>query len=228
MVVAAAGNLDHAKVVRLVAPGVRRHRRWTPTRRRPRRTASAEPAVRTEPATTLVRSRDTEQAHVMLGGPGIDRARRAAVRARRAQQRRSAAACRSRLFQEIREKRGLAYSVYSYACQYADTGFFGVYAGCAPGKVDEVLGADPRRAGPGGRRRHHRRRARPRQGDAQGLAGAGPGGHRLADVPAGQGRAAVRRADVGRRDARPGRRGDRRRRSASWPPSCSSGRCRWP
>ena len=45
----------------------------------------------------------------------------------------------SRLFQEIREKRGLAYSVYSYTSQYADTGLFGVYAGCAPGKVDEVL-----------------------------------------------------------------------------------------
>jgi predicted Zn-dependent peptidase len=45
----------------------------------------------------------------------------------------------SRLFQEIRERRGLAYSVYSYTAQYADTGLFAVYAGCAPGKVDEVL-----------------------------------------------------------------------------------------
>ena len=45
----------------------------------------------------------------------------------------------SRLFQEIRERRGLAYSVYSYASQFADSGLFGVYAGCAPGKVEEVL-----------------------------------------------------------------------------------------
>jgi predicted Zn-dependent peptidase len=45
----------------------------------------------------------------------------------------------SRLFQEIREKRGLAYSVYSYTSQYADTGTFGVYAGCQPGKVEDVL-----------------------------------------------------------------------------------------
>jgi predicted Zn-dependent peptidase len=45
----------------------------------------------------------------------------------------------SRLFQEVREKRGLAYAVYSYTSQYADTGMFGVYAGCQPGKVDEVL-----------------------------------------------------------------------------------------
>jgi predicted Zn-dependent peptidase len=45
----------------------------------------------------------------------------------------------SRLFQEIRERRGLAYSVFSFTSQYADSGAFGVYAGCAPGKVEEVL-----------------------------------------------------------------------------------------
>ncbi len=45
----------------------------------------------------------------------------------------------SRLFQEIREKRGLAYSVYSYTAQYADSGIFGVYAGCQPAKAEEVL-----------------------------------------------------------------------------------------
>ena len=45
----------------------------------------------------------------------------------------------SRLFQEIREKRGLAYSVYSFSSRYADTGLFGVYAGCLPAKVDQVL-----------------------------------------------------------------------------------------
>ena len=45
----------------------------------------------------------------------------------------------SRLFQQIRERRGLAYSVYSYTSQYSDSGLFAVYAGCAPGKVDEVL-----------------------------------------------------------------------------------------
>jgi len=45
----------------------------------------------------------------------------------------------SRLFQEVREKRGLAYSVYSFASQHADTGMWGVYAGCLPSKADEVL-----------------------------------------------------------------------------------------
>src|SRR5260370_21775373 len=45
----------------------------------------------------------------------------------------------SRLFQEVREKRGLAYSVYSFAAQHADTGMWGVYVGCLPAKADEVL-----------------------------------------------------------------------------------------
>ncbi|MBV9098242.1 MAG: insulinase family protein, partial [Frankiaceae bacterium] len=45
----------------------------------------------------------------------------------------------SRLFQEVREKRGLAYSVYSFTSHYADTGLVGVYAGCAPKKAREVL-----------------------------------------------------------------------------------------
>ena len=39
----------------------------------------------------------------------------------------------------MREKRGLAYSVYTYNAQYADTGLFGVYAGCQPKRVDEVI-----------------------------------------------------------------------------------------
>jgi predicted Zn-dependent peptidase len=45
----------------------------------------------------------------------------------------------SRLFQEIRELRGLAYSVYSFASDYADTGLFGVYAGCHPDRASQVV-----------------------------------------------------------------------------------------
>jgi len=45
----------------------------------------------------------------------------------------------SRLFQEVREKRGLAYSVYAYTSGFADCGLFGVYAGCRPSQVHEVL-----------------------------------------------------------------------------------------
>ena len=45
----------------------------------------------------------------------------------------------SRLFQEVREKRGLAYSVYSFTANYADAGYLGVSAGCTPGRIDDVL-----------------------------------------------------------------------------------------
>src|SRR4029434_5176834 len=78
------------------------------------------------------------QAHVVIGGPAIarDDERRFALGVLNNLLR---GGMSSRLFQEIPERRGLAYSVYSYTTQYADSGVFGVYAGCAPGKVDEVL-----------------------------------------------------------------------------------------
>jgi predicted Zn-dependent peptidase len=137
IVIAAAGNLDHAAVVKLVRQALQGTPLDTepaePSRPRP-----ATPRVRTLAAQTVVEHKDTEQAHVVLGCPGIGRL----------DERRFAlgvlnnvlgGGMSSRLFQEIREQRGLAYSVYSYSSQYADSGVFAVYAGCAPGKVDEVL-----------------------------------------------------------------------------------------
>ena len=134
IVVAAAGNLDHAEVVRLVratalgtgpaaVPAPYRH----PTR-----------PVPVQPARVTVRDKDTEQAHLVLGGAGLSRAdeRRFALGVLNNA---LGGGMSSRLFQEIRERRGLAYSVYSFTSLYADAGLFGVYAGCAPGKVDEVL-----------------------------------------------------------------------------------------
>jgi len=59
----------------------------------------------------------------------------------------------SRLFQEIREKRGLAYSVYSFSPSYSDAGLFGLYAGCSPakaGQVAELLLGEFTRFGAGG------------------------------------------------------------------------------
>jgi predicted Zn-dependent peptidase len=86
----------------------------------------------------IVEHKDTEQAHLVLGCPGIGRLdeRRFALSVLNNV---LGGGMSSRLFQEIRERRGLAYSVYSYASQYADSGLFAVYAGCAPGKADEVL-----------------------------------------------------------------------------------------
>ena len=82
---------------------------------------------------------DTEQANLVLGMYGLSRhdPRRFAVGVLSAA---LGGGMSSRLFQRIREERGLAYSVYSFAHGYADAGQFGVYAGCQPGKVDEVLG----------------------------------------------------------------------------------------
>lgn len=137
IVIAAAGNLDHAKVVRLIRAGLAGSQfaqgEASPA---PKRGATGGPRPR-KPV-TVVRHRDTEQAHIVLGCPGINRG----------DERRFAlgvlnnvlgGGMSSRLFQEIREKRGLAYSVYSYGSQYADAGLFAVYAGCAPGKAEEVL-----------------------------------------------------------------------------------------
>jgi predicted Zn-dependent peptidase len=137
IVIAGAGNLEHAQVVKQV----RRALAGTglvdgdgsPAPPRP-----ILPAAPLQQPGAVVRAKDTEQAHLVLGGPGIGRL----------DERRFAlgvlnnvigGGMSSRLFQEIRERRGLAYSVYSYLSQYADGGLFGVYAGCAPGKVDEVL-----------------------------------------------------------------------------------------
>jgi len=135
MVVAVAGNVDHNSVVRLVKKafgaagmldGVSE-----PTAARRGKLISTASGVR------VVR-RTTEQANVVLGGPGVARTdeRRFALGVLNAA---LGGGMSSRLFQEVREKRGLAYSVYSYHAQYADTGLFGVYAGCVPRKVDDVL-----------------------------------------------------------------------------------------
>jgi predicted Zn-dependent peptidase len=137
IVVAAAGNLDHRAVVKLVRQALDGTPLDTaPALPAPRR--SPAPAVRTRAARSLVRHKDSEQAHLVLGCKGIDRLddRRFALSVLNNV---VGGGMSSRLFQEIREQRGLVYSVYSYTSQYADSGIFAVYAGCAPGKADEVL-----------------------------------------------------------------------------------------
>ncbi|MFG1999526.1 M16 family metallopeptidase [Spirillospora sp. NPDC048911] len=134
LVVSAAGNIDHDEVVRLVAQAFEGHLEGPARPRPPRLDGTPQPAV----PTVRVVDKDTEQAHVVLGGVGVSRTddRRFALGVLNAA---LGGGMSSRLFQEVREKRGLAYSVYSYTSQYADTGVFGVYAGCQTAKVDEVL-----------------------------------------------------------------------------------------
>jgi predicted Zn-dependent peptidase len=135
LVVAAAGNLDHDEVVRLVAQAFEAH--LGDPGRPPAAPRLDGPGAVPNPGVRSI-DRPTEQANLILGTTGITRTdeRRFALGVLNAA---LGGGMSSRLFQEIREKRGLAYSVYSYNSQYADTGTFGVYAGCLPAKVDEVL-----------------------------------------------------------------------------------------
>ncbi len=136
LVVAAAGNVDHAAVVRAVKKSFGRAGLLD---------SEALPAqprggvLRTRGAGQIrVFNKATEQANVVLGVPGLarDDDRRFALGVLNAA---LGGGMSSRLFQEIREKRGLAYSVFSFTSSYADTGMFGIYAGCIPKKVDDVL-----------------------------------------------------------------------------------------
>lgn len=138
IVVAAAGNLEHGKVVRLVRKafseaGLVIDDGGTPAAPR----GATRPPPLGAPGLRVV-DRKTEQAHIVLGARGIDRfdERRFALAV---MNNAFGGGMSSRLFQEVREKRGLAYSVYSFDSQFADTGLLGIYAGCAPGRVDEVL-----------------------------------------------------------------------------------------
>jgi predicted Zn-dependent peptidase len=136
LVVAAAGNLDHDEVVGLVAGAFG-----------PVLAGDADPAAPRlsgpdgDTATgTGVRllSRPVEQANLVLGCAGLARtdSRRFALGVLNAA---LGGGMSSRLFQEVREKRGLAYSVYSFSSQHADCGQWGIYAGCLPAKTEEVL-----------------------------------------------------------------------------------------
>ena len=164
MVVAVAGNVDHATVVRLVTQAFARAASSTSTPRCGRRGAPrrAGPAVR-RPATSSS-SRPFEQANLVLGVNGLVRTdeRRYALGVLNAA---LGGGTSSRLFQEVREHRGLAYSVYSYAAHYADAGSFAVAVGCLPSKVTEVL-AWSAASSAAGRGRHLAGRAAARQGPA--------------------------------------------------------------
>src|SRR6059036_1555236 len=131
IVVSAAGNITHDRFVSLL-------QRFEHGPRSNGRIPVRRPLVR-EPAPGLrFQRKETEQYHLCLGAPGISRSDR----------RRFAASlldgilggsASSRLFQEIREKRGMAYAVYSFASQYTDTGQIGVYIGTREENLRDCL-----------------------------------------------------------------------------------------
>jgi predicted Zn-dependent peptidase len=139
IVVAAAGNVDHDRLVGLVDGAFDGDR------------AAGSPGALVSPNGSVERLRfhtkDTEQYHLALGAPGIPRGdeRRFALRILDTI---LGGSTSSRLFQEVREKRGLAYSVYSYTSQYADSGQVALYVGTRPDNVAaafEVIGGELRR-----------------------------------------------------------------------------------
>lgn len=135
-VIAVAGNVEHNAVVRLVKKSFD-NAGWidgVATPEPPRQTVAIEPA----PAALHVSYRDTEQAHLVLGVPGIGRDddRKYAMGVLNAA---LGGGMSSRLFQEVREKRGLAYSVYSFISTYSGTGALGVSVGTLPKRVPEVI-----------------------------------------------------------------------------------------
>ncbi|MFB7995705.1 M16 family metallopeptidase [Streptomyces sp. NPDC056002] len=137
LVVAAAGNVDHNKVVRQVRAAFEKAGALTRTDAVPTAPRDGRKPVRAAGRMELL-GRKTEQAHVILGMPGLARTdeRRWAMGVLNTA---LGGGMSSRLFQEVREKRGLAYSVYSYTSGFADCGLFGVYAGCRPSQVHDVL-----------------------------------------------------------------------------------------
>ena len=129
IVVAAAGNLEHDAIVELVSGSVSPGERGTA-------------AVTGSPngVTPVLRfhEKETEQYHLCIGGPGIPRGddRRYALRVLDTI---LGGSTSSRLFQEVREKRGLAYAVFSYSSHYLDSGQVAVYVGTRPDNVAEAM-----------------------------------------------------------------------------------------
>jgi predicted Zn-dependent peptidase len=138
IVVAAAGNIDHEEIVEL-------------TKRHIEPPAAAGDAAsleapQTDGAQFAFQQKDTEQFHIALGAPGIDRGdeRRYALTILDAV---FGGSTSSRLFREVREKRGLAYAVGSYTQQYVDSGLIGLYVGTREDNVEEACGIIGRELG---------------------------------------------------------------------------------
>ncbi len=136
LVVAVAGNIKHKRVVAMVEEALSRDN-FLDVKGSPQIRPNSP--VKTKPMQSVgLLTRKTEQAHMFYGMEGVSRSdeRRFAMGVLASA---LGGGMSSRLFQEIREKRGLAYSVYAYAQQFAGSGQIGFYAGCNPTKAIEVV-----------------------------------------------------------------------------------------
>lgn len=136
MVVAVAGKVDHADVVKRVRKAFGDV--LADAEPRAVRRESRAPLRRPSAAVSVV-NRRSELAHLVYGVPGLDRFddRRFALGVLETA---LGGGMSSRLFQQIREQRALAYSVYSFSSMFAGDGVFGVYAGTAPANAKKVIG----------------------------------------------------------------------------------------
>ncbi|RHW26996.1 insulinase family protein [Nocardioides immobilis] len=136
MVVSVAGAVDHGEVVKAIRRSFHRHG-FLDGAAEPigPRAGGRRPRIHGREGRI---SRPFEQVNVVLGAEGLTRDddRRFALGVLNTA---LGGGTSSRLFQEVREHRGLAYSVYSFATQYADSGLVGVAVGCLPDRLDEVL-----------------------------------------------------------------------------------------
>jgi predicted Zn-dependent peptidase len=133
VVVAAAGNLKHDALVARLEKAERKQGK-SPARGPKLRT----PLVRPPRPSMRFQRKKTEQYHVCMGAPGIARSDRRRFTASLLDAVLGGSAS-SRLFQEIREKRGMAYSVYTFASQYTDTGLIGFYVGTRAENLADCL-----------------------------------------------------------------------------------------
>ena len=136
LVVVVAGNIKHKRVVAMVEEALTRDN-FLDVKGSPQ--IRPNTPVKTKPMQSVgLMTRKTEQAHMFYGMEGVARSdeRRFAMGVLASA---LGGGMSSRLFQEIREKRGLAYSVYAYAQQFAGSGQIGFYAGCNPTKAIEVI-----------------------------------------------------------------------------------------
>lgn len=133
LVVAAAGSVDHRALARAIEKAFADMPDAEPAD--PREGSGAPPVA----GVASVHERDIEQCHLVYGTRGLSRTdpRRWALGVLNTV---LGSGMSSRLFQEIRERRGLAYAVWSSPMPYAETGLFAVYAGTSPERIDDVLG----------------------------------------------------------------------------------------
>jgi predicted Zn-dependent peptidase len=137
LVVTAAGSIDHQELIQLVEKGLTEAGWDLGLQAKPVPRRLLHPAKITRGAKLQVIHRPISQVNILVGSEGlfVDDPRRYAMGVLNTV---LGGGMSSRLFQEIREKRGLAYSVYSFNQGYSDASTFGLYAGCSPAKAQEV------------------------------------------------------------------------------------------